>query len=203
MSQILSNLGLSMPPSMKNPSSSRLCISAMAPDGSRANLDHLQRAKINKTQQPRRRVVSSAPIGLYDRHPAAKTVQQMMEAMDQLIEDNNNRSFAHSSFDERRNYRAPWEIKERETEYRIRFDMPGMSKQDVKIWVEDTMLVVKAEKKNEEDEEEWEYGKYGYRIALPENVEIEKIKAEVRDGVLCLSVPKVSGKGKVFDISVD
>ncbi|CAN1838499.1 Heat shock protein 21, chloroplastic [Linum perenne] len=127
----------------------------------------------------------------------------MMEAMDQLIEDNNNRSFARSSFDERRNYRAPWEIKERETEYRIRFDMPGMSKQDVKIWVEDKMLVVKAEKKNEEEEEGWEYGKYGYRIALPENVEIEKIKVEVRDGVLCLSVPKVSGKGKVFDICVD
>ncbi|GFZ21180.1 hypothetical protein Acr_29g0003420 [Actinidia rufa] len=92
--------------------------------------------------------------------------------------------------------RMPWEIKEGEGEYEMRFDMPGMTKEDVKVWVEEKMLVVKAEKLpkkksggesgGEEDEGERSaksYGRYSSRIALPENVQFEKIKAEVKDGV--------------------
>lgn len=108
--------------------------------------------------------------------------------------------------------RTPWEIKESENEYKMRFDMPGMTKNDVKVWVEEKMLVVKAEKvaQNKEDqesngEEEWSaqsYGKYSCRIALPENIEFEKIKAEVKDGVLYINIPKSSGQGKILDINV-
>ncbi|RBD34306.1 hypothetical protein BRM55_00065, partial [Xanthomonas oryzae pv. oryzae] len=99
--------------------------------------------------------------------------------------------------------RTPWEIKEAETEYKMRFDMPGMTKEDVKVWVEEKMLVVKAEKavkkkdgggvEEEEQGEEWSsksYGKYSSRIALPENIQFEKIKAEVKDGVLYITIPK-------------
>ncbi|CAL9058822.1 unnamed protein product [Musa banksii] len=42
--------------------------------------------------------------------------------------------------------RTPWEIKEGEGVYKMRFDMPGMTKNDVKVWVEERMLVIKAEK---------------------------------------------------------
>lgn len=108
--------------------------------------------------------------------------------------------------------RTPWEIKEGEREYKMRFDMPGMTKDDVKVWVEEKMLVLKAEKvaRNKEDhenngEEEWSaksYGKYSCRIALPENVEFEKIRAEVKDGVLYITIPKSSSDGKILDINV-
>lgn len=90
----------------------------------------------------------------------------------------------------------------------MRFDMPGMTKQDVKVWVEEKMLVVKAEKvvdKNSGKEEEWSpksYGKYNTRIALPENVDFEKIKAEVKDGVLYITTPKAASNPKIFDINV-
>lgn len=100
--------------------------------------------------------------------------------------------------------RTPWEIKEAETEYKMRFDMPGMTKEDVKVWVEEKMLVVKAEKKDESGDD-WSvksYGKYSSRIALPENVEFDKIKAQVRDGVLYITIPKASSSAKVFDINV-
>jgi len=116
----------------------------------------------------------------------------------------------------RRRGRAPWEVKEGESEYKMRFDMPGMNKEDVKVWVEEKMLVVKAEKaakKNEmveqekaqEEEEEWSaksYGRYSSRIALPDNVQFEKIKAEVKDGVLYISIPKADSSSKVLDIQV-
>ena len=108
--------------------------------------------------------------------------------------------------------RTPWEIKEGEKEYKMRFDMPGMTKEDVKVWVEEKMLVLKAEKeakkKGENDGEEegdWSaksYGRYSCRIALPESVQFEKIKAEVKDGVLYITLPKVEAKTKILDINV-
>lgn len=110
--------------------------------------------------------------------------------------------------------RTPWEVKEGESEYKMRFDMPGMTKEAVRLWVEEKVLVVKAEKSPkrtaenavaEEEEEEWSaksYGRYSSRIALPENVEFEKIRAEVKDGVLYITIPKASSRGKILDINV-
>ncbi|WCJ38655.1 Small heat shock protein chloroplastic [Euphorbia peplus] len=199
---------------------------AAAPENkSRDNLDHLQRTNIKQQQplqQPKKRasaVPAVSPVGLWDRFPTARTVQQMMETMERMMED----PFAYSSTGwpsqppspptESTGFgrgRTPWEIKEGENEYKMRFDMPGMTKEDVKVWVEEKMLVVKAEKimknnVNGEDEEEWSaksYGRYGGRIALPENVEFEKIRAEVKDGVLYITIPKASVTAKVLDINV-
>ncbi|KAL7171657.1 hypothetical protein ACSBR2_036336 [Camellia fascicularis] len=242
MSLYLSNLTISLPissqktctnskllcpktPNFLNPVGSfinRGCsngIKAMAGDG-RDSLDHLQRA--NKSQQqsqpPKKRVAEATPIGLWDRFPTARTVQQMMETMERMMED----PFVYTSgwpsptLTETSGYsrgRTPWEIKEGEGEYKLRFDMPGMTKDDVKVYVEEKMLVVKAEKmpkdrngqESEVENEEWSaksYGKYSSRVALPENVEFEKIKAEVKDGVLYITIPKASGTSKVLDINV-
>lgn len=122
----------------------------------------------------------------------------------------------------RRRGRAPWEVKEGESEYKMRFDMPGMNKEDVKVWVEEKMLVVKAEKApkkkemvqqdqrprqpEEEEEEGWSaksYGRYSSRIALPDNVQFENIKAEVKDGVLYIAIPKANTSySNILDIQV-
>ncbi|XP_068656972.1 small heat shock protein, chloroplastic-like [Aristolochia californica] len=173
----------------------------------RPNLDHLQRA----SRQPQKGTVPVAPVGRWDRFPTARTIQQMIETMERILED----PLAYSSLNGEaggtyRRGRTPWEIKEGETEYKMRFDMPGMTKNDVKIWVEEKMLVVKAEKQpndsqGEEAEEEWSawsYGRYSSRIALPDNVETEKIKAEVKDGVLYIIIPKAKSSSKVLDIDV-
>lgn len=129
----------------------------------------------------------------------------MMDTMERMMED----PLTYPSLREEtgggyRRGRTPWEIREGENEYKMRFDMPGMTKKDVKVWVEEKMLLVKAEKEAEEGEE-WpakSYGKYHSRIALPENIEMDKIKAEVKDGVLYISVPKAQASSKVLDIDV-
>jgi HSP20 family protein len=164
-------------------------------------------------------------IGLWDRFPTAKTVHEMMETMERMMED----PFAMSTIEwpssplpsegaggYRRRGRTPWEIKVGESEYKMRFDMPGMNTEDVKVWVEEKMLVVKAEKEpkkkhstmpqnGEEEDEEWSsksYGRYSSRISLPENVQFESIKAEVKDGVLYITIPKATSYSQVLDISV-
>ncbi|XP_050375124.1 small heat shock protein, chloroplastic-like [Argentina anserina] len=194
---------------------------------SRDNLDHLQRATQFQQQQqqqsqPKKRVAPTPPVGLWDRFPTARTVQQMMETMERMMDDPfvysaQSGGWAPSLPTESGGYsrgRTPWEIKEAETEYKMRFDMPGMTKEDVKVWVEEKMLVVKAEKAakkkdgtgvEEEEGEEWSaksYGRYSSRIALPENIQFEKIKAEVKDGVLYITIPKAMSSSKVLDINV-
>ncbi|KAG9446305.1 hypothetical protein H6P81_012433 [Aristolochia fimbriata] len=173
----------------------------------RDNLDHLQR--IGREQQ--KRTAPVAPVGIWDRFPTARTIQQMIDTMERIMED----PLAYSSLNDEaggtyRRGRTPWEIKEGDTEYKMRFDMPGMTKNDVKVSVEEKMLVVKAEKQpknpqGEEAEEDWSarsYGRYSSRIALPDNIEMEKIKAEVKDGVLYITIPKAKGSSKVLDINV-
>ncbi|EOY00787.1 Heat shock protein, putative isoform 2 [Theobroma cacao] len=230
MSQALLNLTISLPLYSSNKSSDfchlpflklprNRCIKAMVGE-SRDNLDYLQRASKHHQSQPnKKRVGPVASIGLWDRFPTARTVHQMMETMETMMED----PFAYSGTwpcplpSENSGYsrgRTPWEIKEGEGEYKMRFDMPGMNKDDVKVWVEEKMLVVKAEKvptrkingqEKGEEEGEWSaksYGRYNSGIALPENVVFEKIKAEVKDGVLYITIPKASSNGRILDIDV-
>lgn len=149
----------------------------------------------------------------------------MMDTMDRVMDDplayssGNAGSWPSQLRSESGRYnrgRTPWDIKERKGDYKLRFDMPGMTKQDVKVWVEEKMLVVKAEKntktseeeeeKSSEKEEEWpeeSFGKYSFRIVLPENIQYENIRAEVKDGVLYINIPKASVSSKILDINVE
>ncbi|KAL3835642.1 hypothetical protein ACJIZ3_010378 [Penstemon smallii] len=212
MSHCLSNVSIIHPISTQkpNPFRSRFSNLLKVRAESRDNLDHLQKTNKLQSQQPKRRSAPIAPIGLWDRFPTARTVQQMMDTMERLIEDPYLPSTTRDATVGYSRGRTPWEIKESESDYKLRFDMPGMTKQDVKVWVEEKMLVVKAEKKKSENEEEngeeWSaksYGKYSSRIALPENVQFEKIMAEVKDGVLYITIPKGSVGAKVLDINVE
>ncbi|XP_077210120.1 small heat shock protein, chloroplastic-like [Tasmannia lanceolata] len=186
-------------------------IKAMGAGGTES-LDHFQKA--NRQQpQPKKRVAPVTPLGIWDRFPTARTVQQMMDTMERIMED--PLSYPSLSEDNGVSYRrgrTPWEIKEGEQEFKMRFDMPGMTKKDVKVWVEEKMLVVRAEKmpmknpQGKEEEEEWSsksYGRYSSRIALPDNIEMEKIKAEVKDGVLYITIPKGKTSSRVLDIDVE
>ncbi|XP_057542271.1 small heat shock protein, chloroplastic-like [Amaranthus tricolor] len=197
------------------------CNGVKAMKADRRDNNSLQNSGLKRREPP-----YSAPIGLWDRFPAARTVQQMLETMDRVMEEpfivNNGWPSPVSNNGGGHEYvrgRTPWEIKEAEGEYKMRFDMPGMTKDDVKICVEDKMLVIKAEKvvskdktgeengglENKEDED-WSpksYGRYNSRIALPENVEFEKIKAKVKDGVLYIRIPKVTSSNKIFSVNVD
>ncbi|XP_068657019.1 small heat shock protein, chloroplastic-like [Aristolochia californica] len=206
--EITENKKVRFPPQLQSIAVPFRGVKPMAMAGERRpNLDHLQRA----SRQPQQGTVPVAPVGIWDRFPTARTVQQMIETMERILED----PLAYSSLNDEaggtyKRGRTPWEIKEGETEYKMRFDMPGMTKNDVKIWVEEKMLVVKAEKQpnnsqGEEAEEEWSarsYGRYSSRIALPDNVETEKIKAQVKDGVLYIIIPKAKSSSKVLDIDV-
>ena len=89
------------------------------------------------------------------------------------------------------------ELAEHDGEFVLTAEIPGMSKADVDISVEDNVLTLKGEKKFEHDEEkdrmhirEREYGTFERCFTLPRNVDASKIKAEYHDGVVELHLPK-------------
>ncbi|GKC71591.1 26.5 kDa heat shock protein, mitochondrial-like protein [Tanacetum coccineum] len=103
-------------------------------------------------------------------------------------------------------------FKEKDESYSVKYQMPGLSKDDVKITVEDGMLFIRGEHHDEEegqgsDEDEfWSVAAYGYyntSLMLPEDAKVEEIKAEMKDGVLHVTIPKdVTKKKHVKEIHV-
>ncbi|KAL9666472.1 hypothetical protein QQ045_000805 [Rhodiola kirilowii] len=106
--------------------------------------------------------------------------------------------------------RAPWDIHDDKNEIKMRFDMPGLAKEDVRVAVEEDVLVIKGEKKKKEEGKEGEqdawmaksYSSYNTRLQLPDNVDKDKIKAELKNGVLFVTIPKMKIERKVVDVAI-
>ena len=95
---------------------------------------------------------------------------------------------------------------ETEKEYKVELAAPGMTKEDFKIHInEDNDLVISMEKKTENKEEkkegrylrrEFSYSKFQQTMILPDDVDKEKISAQVENGVLNIDLPKFSEQEK-------
>src|ERR1041384_3798636 len=91
----------------------------------------------------------------------------------------------------------PVDIVERENDYFVKVELPGVEKNDVKITVQDDILTVKGEKKQESEKKghdyhrvERSYGAFQRSFTLPSSVISDKIDASFSDGVLTVSLPK-------------
>jgi HSP20 family protein len=93
----------------------------------------------------------------------------------------------------------PVQVTERNDELLLTAELPGMKKEDVEIFLENNVLTLRGEKKEERTEDDkdrkvhlWErtYGNFTRTFNLPREIEAEKIRAEFMDGVLKLHLPK-------------
>lgn len=90
----------------------------------------------------------------------------------------------------------------------IKAELPGLKKDDVSIDVNNNVLSIKGERKDEENVEEDNYyrrerfyGKFQRAFTLPDNVDTDKIEASFKDGILEVKVPKTEeSKGKKIEI---
>ncbi|KAL0341120.1 UNVERIFIED_CONTAM: Heat shock protein, mitochondrial [Sesamum radiatum] len=132
--------------------------------------------------------------GVFDPFSTRSSLSQILNMMDQFME-----SPVTSSI--RRN----WDARETADGLHLRMDMPGLDKEDVKVSVEQNTLIIKGEGKKEFEEEE--HGRrYTSRIDLPEKLyKTNEIKAEMKNGVLKVFVPKIKEEERndVFHVNVE
>jgi HSP20 family protein len=95
------------------------------------------------------------------------------------------------------NWVPPVDIFEREDLVVIRAEVPGMSREDMDVRIENRVLTLKGERKPDPEVSENNalhterfYGEFTRSFSLPATVDASKISATYKDGVLEVSVPK-------------
>lgn len=102
------------------------------------------------------------------------------------------------------------DISETEAAYLIKGEIPGVKKDDVKITIQDGMLTIQGERKQEKEEKgkkfhrvECSYGSFMRSFRVPDDAEEDKVKAEFKDGMLNITLPKsAKAKPKAINVSV-
>lgn len=105
----------------------------------------------------------------------------------------------------------PIEIVEEPEAFVAKVDLPGFSKDDIKVTVEENILRITGQRKSEKDikdknviKSERYYGEFSRAITLPGAVDTSKIRAEYKQGVLTLTMPKKeTAKARTIDIKVE
>jgi len=104
------------------------------------------------------------------------------------------------------------DIVEEKDAYKITADVPGMDKKDIKVEVENEVLTISGEKKEEKTEKdknryyhlERSYGAFSRSFKLPENVSSENIEAKYNNGVVELKLNKKEiAKPKAIEVKID
>ncbi|KAJ4950376.1 hypothetical protein NE237_027208 [Protea cynaroides] len=170
---------------------------AVAPSATRSfntnaqmrNYDDDERSIDMDRQSVSRRRQSSPSIftNVFDPFSPNRSVSQVLNLMDQFMDN----PFLAASRGMGAGKRGGWDAKEDENALYVRVDMPGLGKEDVNVSVEQNTLIIKGEGDKEAGDAE-SGRRYTSRIDLPEKLfKIDQIKAEMKNGVLRVTVPKV------------
>jgi HSP20 family protein len=88
-------------------------------------------------------------------------------------------------------------ISETDTDFLVEMAVPGLKKEDIHVKVDDNVLYISAETKEETEEKEknytrkeYSYNSFSRSFSLPENVQDDMISAGYNDGILKLVMPK-------------
>jgi len=89
------------------------------------------------------------------------------------------------------------DIVEKDKAYEITAELPGMDESNVDVKVANGMLMIKGEKKEEKEQREKDfylserrYGSFERQFSVPEGVDVDKIEAAFKKGVLTVTLPK-------------
>jgi HSP20 family protein len=102
------------------------------------------------------------------------------------------------------------DITEDDKEYIIKTELPDVKKDDVKVTVENGVLTIAGERKFEKEEKkkkyhrvERAYGRFIRSFTLPDDADAGKVKADFKDGVLTVHLPKSEhAKSKQIEVKV-
>jgi HSP20 family protein len=104
------------------------------------------------------------------------------------------------------------EVFERNGQLMVRADLPGLTKDDVRVEVTDDRLIIEGERRNEQEEKgegfyrsELSYGRFFREIPLPEGASAQAAQATFKNGVLevTMPVPQAQKRGRRLEIRAE
>jgi len=101
------------------------------------------------------------------------------------------------------------DISETDAAYLVKGEIPGVNKEDVKVTVQDGMLTIQGERKQEKEEKgkkfhrvECSYGSFVRSFRVPDDADQNAAKAEFKDGMLNVTLPKTQKAEEAKAINV-
>ena len=113
-------------------------------------------------------------------------------------------------------WRPAVEIKQNDKEYKVKVQLPGVEKNDIDVELDNDFMTITAEIEEEKEQKEekeinekyhtceFRYGKYQRTISFDQPIKASEAKAEYKNGVLCVKIPKQdteTAKGKTPEIN--
>ncbi|MCI5158488.1 MAG: Hsp20/alpha crystallin family protein [Candidatus Electrothrix sp. AUS1_2] len=101
------------------------------------------------------------------------------------------------------------DILETDNEFVLKVELPGVEKDDVEVSIDNCILTIKGEKKNDGTDRkvhrtECRYGTFIRNFTLPQDVDVDKVEAACKNGVLNLTLTKMEqAKPKQIEVKVN
>lgn len=104
----------------------------------------------------------------------------------------------------------PFDVYEEKDNFIVKAELPGMKKEDISVSLQDGNLIISGERKSETRSEGTEiyraeryFGKFQRMVSLPTTVAAGKVKAEYKEGVLTVTLPKTEeAKPRQIEVNV-
>jgi HSP20 family protein len=100
-------------------------------------------------------------------------------------------------------------VSETEQEIRVEAELPGLTEKDFEVALEGSLLILKGEKRSEQETKDAEvrhversFGRFERAIELPCEVEADKVRANYKHGLLRVTLPKLDAKRGARQIEV-
>jgi len=112
--------------------------------------------------------------------------------------------------DESSSWTPTLDVSETDSEYLVRADLPSVRKEDVSVMIDNDVLTISGERKFDKEEKSEKVhrresfrGMFSRSLSLPENVHASGVRADSKDGVLTVHIPKTKvERAKAIEIKV-
>ena len=145
-----------------------------------------------------------------------KTPDNFLKAVNNEISSILNRNFdslfpEYIFHEEMDKFAMPVEIHEKEKDYLVKAELPGVKKENLDIDIDKTHITINAKKEEESKEDtktfrksEFKYGEFARTVYFPQEIDVEKTKAKLEHGILSIEAPKLAAeKGNLKKLTVE
>ncbi len=124
-------------------------------------------------------------------------LKSVNDEISSILSRNMEGLFPDYSFPDEEKLAMPVELKEKENEYTVKAELPGVKKEDLDIDIDKNYITINAKKEEEKEENEkgykkseFSYGEFSRTVYFPQEIDVEKTKAKLEHGVLKIEAPK-------------